>query len=902
MKKIFKYPWVIVISIILLTVFFAIQLPDLNINNEVKIFLPEGHPAKLADEKMDDIYGSGDIIAVSYENKNGSIFSIESLKMIDEIISKIEKIKNVDEVQGITNSDYIEGNQNGIVVQEIMNEDIENENDVFNLKKKILSWNLYEGNLYNDKFNATQMLIKTKKGIPIDQKEEIYWNLKDIFNQYQTEDNKFYIAGMPSVFVLIGDSMEGDLSNLIPFVIAIVLLILFVSFRNIGGVALPAFTVLISTVWALGFMSLLGISLTIVSTVIPVLLVAVGSAYGIHIISHYYDELRERASEEIDEKKHEKIVFDTIKQVGKPVFIAGITTMVGFGSLGSSSIQPIKSFGIFTALGVGVALLIAVTFIPSILLIRNKKLNVKKNKKSKNILSKILNVVYKYFEKKRIRVLIAAVLIAVLSIVGMHKIVIDSVMIEFFKDDTEIRQADKFMNKNFNGTSILNILVDGKKAGDLTDPEILKQMDNLGNYLENKYEKIGKVTTFADFIKRMNKVMNYPEDEPKEEKVSSSNIKNESTSSFGSESTSSFGNENTSSFGNSSSNLDTEETTSSFGEESTTQFGEKDTNEKKSISVKKKESVKTAKENISQSDLMQILNKALVSAKRADISANEFIELINRELNYKGEAYNEIPYDVSKYPVETKEGLKNLISQYLLLYGGSLDDLINSQPEPSKSRMMVQIKSGSNILTKKIENSIRRYVKTNFPEGYDVKIAGDTDMALAVNNLIVSSQIMSIIISLIAVFIIVSISYRSLVGGLFGVIPLSFALLINFGLMGFLGIKLDIATSMVASIAIGIGVDYTVHFLSRYHNERLKSDDLSVVTRNTLMTTGKAIIFNAISVAAGFAVLLFSNFNPLVNLGLLVSVTMITSSVASMTILPAMLNQFKPQFISKRRR
>src|SRR6056297_478016 len=902
MKKIFKYPWVIVISIILLTVFFAIQLPDLNINNEVKIFLPEGHPAKLADEKMDDIYGSGDIIAVSYENKNGSIFSIESLKMIDEIISKIEKIKNVDEVQGITNSDYIEGNQNGIVVQEIMDEDIENENDVFNLKKKILSWNLYEGNLYNDKFNATQMLIKTKKGIPIDQKEEIYWNLKDIFNQYQTEDNKFYIAGMPSVFVLIGDSMEGDLSNLIPFVIAIVLLILFVSFRNIGGVALPAFTVLISTVWALGFMSLLGISLTIVSTVIPVLLVAVGSAYGIHIISHYYDELRERASEEIDEKKHEKIVFDTIKQVGKPVFIAGITTMVGFGSLGSSSIQPIKSFGIFTAVGVGVALLIAVTFIPSILLIRNKKLNVKKNKKSKNILSKILNVVYKYFEKKRIRVLIAAVLIAVLSIVGMHRIVIDSVMIEFFKDDTEIRQADKFMNKNFNGTSILNILVDGKKAGDLTDPEILKQMDNLGNYLENKYEKIGKVTTFADFIKRMNKVMNYPEDEPKEEKVSSSNIKNESTSSFGSESTSSFGNENTSSFGNSSSNLDTEETTSSFGEESTTQFGEKDTNEKKSISVKKKESVKTAKENISQSDLMQILNTALVSAKRADISANEFIELINRELNYKGEAYNEIPYDVSKYPVETKEGLKNLISQYLLLYGGSLDDLINSQPEPSKSRMMVQIKSGSNILTKKIENSIRRYVKTNFPEGYNVKIAGDTDMALAVNNLIVSSQIMSIIISLIAVFIIVSISYRSLVGGLFGVIPLSFALLINFGLMGFLGIKLDIATSMVASIAIGIGVDYTVHFLSRYHNERLKSDDLSVVTRNTLMTTGKAIIFNAISVAAGFAVLLFSNFNPLVNLGLLVSVTMITSSVASMTILPAMLNQFKPQFISKRRR
>src|SRR6056297_1984348 len=389
MKKIFKYPWVIVISIILLTEFFAIQLPDLNINNEVKIFLPEGHPAKLADEKMDDIYGSGDIIAVSYENKNGSIFSIESLKMIDEIISKIEKIKNVDEVQGITNSDYIEGNQNGIIVQEIMDEDIENENDVFNLKKKILSWNLYEGNLYNDKFNATQMLIKTKKGIPIDQKEEIYWNLKDIFNQYQTEDNKFYIAGMPSVFVLIGDSMEGDLSNLIPFVIAIVLLILFVSFRNIGGVALPAFTVLISTVWALGFMSLLGISLTIVSTVIPVLLVAVGSAYGIHIISHYYDEMRNE-KEKLSKEIHKDIIMGTAKKVGKPVFLAGLTTMVGFGSLASSNILPIRSFGIFTAVGVGVALLIALVFIPSILLVRSKKLS-GRIKRDKLIISRAID-------------------------------------------------------------------------------------------------------------------------------------------------------------------------------------------------------------------------------------------------------------------------------------------------------------------------------------------------------------------------------------------------------------------------------------------------------------------------------------------------------------------------------
>lgn len=902
MKKIFKYPWIIIITIILITIFFALQLPDLNINNEVKIFLPDDHPAKLADENMEDIYNSGDVIAVAYEKMNGTIFSKETLITLDDIIGKIENVKNVNEVRGITNSDYIEGEENGIVVEELMKKKVENEKDVLNLKKKILSWDMYNGNLYNNDFTATQMLIETKTGISIEQKESIYWNVKEILNDYRSKDDKFYIAGMPSIFVLIGNNMEGDLSNLIPFVIAVVLLILYISFRNLGGVVLPASTVIISTTWALGIMSLLGISLTIVSTVIPVLLVAVGSAYGIHIISHYYDDLREHSENEINEKKHEKIVFDTIKNVGKPVFLAGITTMVGFGSLGSSSIQPIKSFGIFTAVGVGVALLIAVSFIPSILLVRNKKLKCKKNKKKKNLMSNTLTFLYKYFEKKRIRVLMAALLIAILSIIGMHKIVIDSVMVEFFKEDTEIRRADRFMNTNFNGTNVLNILVEGEKSGDLTDPEILKEMDNLAVYLENRFENIGNVTTFADFIKRMNKVMNYPETE--EVSTEQKGSQKETTTDFGEESTSSFGSESTTSFGNtenSSDNIKSEETTSSFGQE-TSSFGQTDKNKKKVVSKSKNDKSNYLKGDVSQKEMIEIFNRALVNAKRADISATEFIKLINRELNYKGEAYNEIPYDVSKYSVETREGLKNLISQYLLLYGGSLDDLINSQPNPSKSRMMVQVKSGSNIITKKIEGAVKDYTKSYFPEGYSVEIAGDNDMALAVNNLIVSSQLMSIIISLIAVFIIVSISYRSFVGGIFGIIPLSFALLINFGLMGFLGIKLDIATSMVASIAIGIGVDYTVHFLSRYHQERLKNDDLSEVTRNTLVSTGKAIIFNAISVAAGFAVLLFSNFNPLVNLGLLVSATMITSSVASMTILPALLNQFKPEFISKQRR
>ena len=117
--------------------------------------------------------------------------------------------------------------------------------------------------------------------------------------------------------------------------------------------------------------------------------------------------------------------------------------------------------------------------------------------------------------------------------------------------------------------------------------------------------------------------------------------------------------------------------------------------------------------------------------------------------------------------------------------------------------------------------------------------------------------------------------------------------------MGLTGINLDMITSLIGSIAIGIGVDYTIHFMNNYHGERLKSDNLDEVTMNTLKVSGKAIVVNAVSVGLGFLVLCLSQFVVLRYIGFLVAVVMLTSSVTAMTVLPVMLNVFKPKFISK---
>src|SRR6056297_2552538 len=239
LEKLFKKPWINIVVIIVLTIFFGLQLPNLNINNEVKIFLPDDHPSKNAYDRMEKIYGSGDVISVSYENVKESIFTKGSIKLLDNLINDLENIKNVKEARGLTNSDYIKGTSEGMEVNEIAQEIPSEGEDIKKIKRKVLSWDLYKNNLYNKDFSSSQILVKAEKNLSIEQKENIYWDIKDVISKYKSNDNNFYIAGMPAVNVLIGNNMESDLSNLIPFVIAIVLIILFVSFRQVGGVILP---------------------------------------------------------------------------------------------------------------------------------------------------------------------------------------------------------------------------------------------------------------------------------------------------------------------------------------------------------------------------------------------------------------------------------------------------------------------------------------------------------------------------------------------------------------------------------------------------------------------------------------------------------------------------------------
>jgi hypothetical protein len=169
-------------------------------------------------------------------------------------------------------------------------------------------------------------------------------------------------------------------------------------------------------------------------------------------------------------------------------------------------------------------------------------------------------------------------------------------------------------------------------------------------------------------------------------------------------------------------------------------------------------------------------------------------------------------------------------------------------------------------------------------------------MLVVVNRLdhnLRKNQIQSIILALITVFLLLWLQFKSIRMGIVTLSPIFFVILFNFAILGFLKIPLDYATMLVASLLIGVGIDYSIHFTSRYNLERRDRLDQKEAIIRTLGTTGTAIVINAAMVAFGFFVLIGGNLVPIRRAGWIIGVLMLLSAFIALVYLPAVLLQLE---------
>lgn len=745
-----RWPVLVLTMILALSVYFFMEMKNnTRMETDLDEYMPQDHPAFVYSDSAEAIFNIKDGIIIAIQNKGGIYNSktLEKVKTLTEDLQKLEEIEKSD-VTSLYTADNIIGTETGLEVNPFYTEVPESQQEINSLKQKVR-----DNEMINDRIvsgDETVTLAIAEIGDDAFS-QEFYHNLLDLADSYEDEDHNLYVAGTPIVEGTMAYLGPRDMQRMVPIVILVIILVLYVTLRNVKTTVLTLLVVLFSVIWAFGLMAALSIPIYAVTTMVPVMLIAIGVADGIHLFSHMklYQKEHPNASKQDSTS-------DMIKNMWKPVVMTSVTTSVGFISLLTSEVYPIKYFGLFTAFGVMSAMILSLIFIPaSIITFGKPKFSGKKKTShetrypwAKSWTNRVLN------NKKMVYGIMAVII--VLSIYGLQKVWINSSFLDKFEDDSQIVQTDEFINKKFGGTTKLNVILSAERNDAFKEPEVLKLMTKMQKRVDSSMQVVGSSFSLADYIERMNKVMHADKEE-----------------------------------------------------------------------------------------------------------------------------YNRIPDS------------QNLIAQYLLLYemSGDPDNLWKEvNYDYNQANLKYQLKEDDSKSLKAAISRIEKF-EDEFQElGVDINYAGSGYKALVFTDLILEGQIKSLVLSLVLIVILLTLMFRQISIGLIGAVPITITALLSFGVMGLFNIPLSTTTALLASIAVGIGIDYAVHFIERYKVYLKKYTNKFEVAIHTINHSGRAIFFNAIVVIAGFLVLTFSVFPPNRALGALVSFNMFTSFLGTMTIMLILLH------------
>ncbi len=647
----------------------------------------------------------------------------------------------------------------------------ETEKDFAEYRKKILNNPAFRNGLYSmdDKGRiralAMSMVLRPRKD-----HIEIFNYFTELIEKYNRSPVKLTRIGLPVIQKYIRDFMKKDLLRFMPLVILVVVLTFFLNFRTVRGVFLPTVSVLLGTFWTLGIMGLFKIPITLVVNMLPPLLIAVGSSYSIHIFNQYILD-----RDEIEREGRKAGIINSMSHISVTVMLAALTTFVGFLTLTVNQVSSLRDFGIFAAFGTLLAMMISSALIPSALVLMKLVPFKKKEEKGKNrSVQKILEVFSRLsLNHSKPVVLTAFLLIAVFSY-GITKIRVETSPLFQFKKDSYIYKSDIRVGQLFNGSALVNLVIDSGKKNGVKDPEFLKLTEEIRKWIVKKENRENYLflhtLSFGDIIKRMHKAMNAEKPE---------------------------------------------------------YFS--------------------------------------IPDRRSTIE--DYLEL------YSGEDRN------SDGRVDSFEQFVDPGYRYanILIRVGSLKD-----------------KLFSTAINARGQEKVREYLKNHPVAGkYRWHFVGETINFTVLSDLIVKGQILSVILTLLIVALVVFFLFKNWQVGLLALIPISTSIILVYGIMGYLNIPLDIPKALLAAIAIGIGVDDTIHMLKTIRHNLLSGYSIEESINLSYREAGMAIVYTSVALVLGFSVLLLSEFVPVFYLGWLVASTMVATTVSALLLLPAVIILFK---------
>ncbi len=741
-----KYRYLIIGLVMIISVFSASGIFNLKIDAGFEQYIPGGVRNRLNIERLDSIFGGSEKIMVIVTSNTNSLTnsSFERVAKLEKAMASLTSIESAFSALDAINIKQVKGYVSFEPIIQLQNDSIPAKTILTQLKNNVLSQRFI-----SDDLKSTAIFLTVKAG---EKDTKIISDLNQVI-QSNPGPETINIGGQAYIRQSIKSYIVKDLKVLLPVALLLMIFMLFISFREWKGVTIPFIVVIISIITSFAIMSLLGWKISLMTVLMPIMLIAIANDYSIHLINLYQEKYKENSTRSIP-----GIAIEIYRDLRKPILITALTTIGGVLGLLSHKMPPAFQLGIVVALGITIALILSLYFVPILISFSKSKTKKENPGNKKAIIEHILNIISSIIIKHPKRIVLFFMITAVCGGTGLFFLNVDTNIEGYFSGDSNIKKSINLVNKQFGGSQYISILFEG----DVLSPEFLKKIDDYTMQIESLNE-VGHIISPTVYLKEFSKGMYSPEE-------------------------------------------------SGYG-------------------------------------ALPIFN----------FEAEQYLTIMEMS------------------------GYSKQIAQLI-------------DPSHNNLRLLVSMRDGSNQTGKKVLDKLHSITKKDTDL---VCIAGPGLSKIQIADMVIDGQITSLFAALIIIFILLTMIFKSFSAGIYGTLPLVLSALFLFGIMGYFSIPLDIVTALLSSIMIGVGVDYTIHFLWRYKIEYIKFKDVNLAIKNTLLTSGKGIVFNAFSVIIGFLALILSRFAPLRFFGLLIVISISACLISALLLIPAIIILNKPKFLEK---
>ncbi|MBI4622686.1 MAG: MMPL family transporter [Verrucomicrobia bacterium] len=484
------------------TVLFGWQFPKVRIDTDPKNMLPDTSAVRVYNDEVERQFSlHPDTIVVGVVNERG-LLNPESLRRVAEITDRILALPGVitRDVLGLRTVDDVSVNGAELGVRPLLADVPANDAEVAALRKALFANPLMVGRFISTDATTTAVYVPieaTANG------KEIADRIREILAAYQGPE-RFYVAGDPVARDTFGAQMFRQMGVFSPIAGMVMCVVLWLMFRSVTLIAANMGVAMLSIVWAMGALIGGGYTVHIMSSMIPVFLMAI-STDTVHI----FNEFCFRFAESRDKRT---AVVETMQVVGPPVVLSDLTTAAAFVSLATGPIVPVKVFGIFVGVGTLAILLMSFTVVPALLMLMSERrvlalaaAHTGKTGSGDSASGWLLALGRLGVGRSR-AVLLVGLGLLVLAAAGMSQIRINNNLVSWFRAGSEIREADRVMNEKLGGTSTGYLVVRGGEPDFVKRPETLRWIEALQRDLESD-PLVGKTVSVADVVKRINRVL-----------------------------------------------------------------------------------------------------------------------------------------------------------------------------------------------------------------------------------------------------------------------------------------------------------------------------------------------------------------------------------------------------------